>query len=465
MIGSVEPRLHTPWLEEQPSRGHELIAFAESVGFPLLPYQQRLAIESHRLREDGRWAARTCGLTIARQNGKSAFMRMVILWNLFELGTQRVLSMAQNRALALDQFKQAVELVEGIPELAARVKRINRTNGSEALILDNGAQWQIVAATMEGPRGRTADLLWIDELREIGEPAWKAATPTTRARMNARAWVTSNAGDAHSTVLNDLRGRALTSVDPSVFWAEYSSDPQLRPDDPEGWAQANPALGHLIDLDVIRQAQQTDKPEAFMTETLCRWVDSIESPWPYGKWDESEQRLVIPAGRPTWIAYDVTPDRRRADIVAGTQLEDGRIAIELLDTYLAESVIDDRVVASGVMEHVRRLQAATVAYDQWTGDNIRKLIDKQVPVREMSGRLFASACDAMLTNLNAGRIVHAGQQGLTDAMNAAAKKPMADGGWRIIRRSSSGAISAAVAAIMCVYLADEPPPIVDIIAV
>lgn len=466
MIGHETPRLHTPLLTTLESRGNELIEFAESVGFPLLPYQQWLAVEAHRVRNDGRWAARTLGATIARQNGKSAFMRMVILWSMLELGTMRVISMAQNRALALDQFRQAVDVIEMSPHLSARVKRVNRTNGQEALILDNGAQWQIVAATMEGPRGRSADLLWIDELREINEPTWKAATPLTRARMNARTWVTSNAGDAHSSVLNTLRGQALTSLEPSVFWAEWSSDPNLDPSNKLAWQQSNPALGHLIDEDVIRQAQATDKPEAFMTETLCRWVDSIESPWPYGKWDSSEQRIAIPSGVPTWIAYDITPDRKRADVVAATRLSDDRIAVELLDSYVSESVIDDRIVASGVAEHARRLHAQMVGFDQWTGQNVARLLAPAgVPTREMSGKTFAAACDATLTNLNADRIVHPGQQTLSDHMNACAKKPMADGGWRIVRRASSSPISAAVAMIMAVAMADEPQAKVGFVAV
>ena len=462
LLGAERPRLWTAGHEDLPSRGQELIDFADSIGFPLMPYQQWLAIESHRVKEDGRWAARTCGVTIARQSGKSAFMRMVILWNLFELNTQRVLSMAQNRALALDQFKQAVELVESVPHLASRVKRVNRTNGAEALVLDNGAQWQIVAATMQGPRGRSADLLWVDELREVGQPGWTAATPTTTARMNSRTWVTSNAGDLHSVVLNDLRAAALTNTEPSMFWAEWSADPELRPDDPEAWAQANPAIGHLIDPDVIRQAYKTEKPEAFMTERLCRWVDSIESPWPLGKWDSSCEQIKIPAGCPSWMAFDISLDRRRADIVAGTLLPDGKVAVELLDSFTAESAVDDRKVADAVAGHARKLRPQAIGFDQYTGLNATRLL-KEWQMREISGRNFASACDAMLTNLNADRIVHPGDQGLTDSMNACVKKPFADGGWQVVRQKSAGPISAAVAAIMVVAMASEPAPTIEII--
>lgn len=415
-------------------------------------------MEAHRVREDGRWAARTCGLTVARQNGKSAFMRMLILWHMFELGTMRVLSMAQNRALALDQFRQAVDLVESVPELAARVKRVNRTNGSESLTLDNGAQWAIVAATMEGPRGRTADLLWVDELREIGQPAWKAATPVTRARMNARTWVTSNAGDAHSTVLNDLRGQAIVATDPAVFWAEWSADPERAPSDPVAWQQANPALGHLIDEDVIRQAQATDKPEAFMTETLCRWVDAIESPWPYGAWDNcADTQLQIAPGLPTWFGLDVSLDRRRADLVGASVLEDGRMGVGLLQSWTSSDAIDERVVASDVADWARRYLPQSIQYDKWTGQGIAtKLQNAGFHLEDCSGAKFATACDTMLGGMVHGRLVHQGQEQLTSAMNACARRNVADGGWRVVRRDSAGHISAAVALIMAVHAASQP---------
>ena len=458
LVGRDTPRLHTPLLGDLPSRGADFIGWSESVGFPLLPWQQWLAVEAHRVKADGRWAARTCGLTVARQNGKSGFMRMLVLWHMFELGTMRVLSMAQNRALALDQFRQAVDLVESVPELAARVKRVNRTNGSESLTLDNGAQWAIVAATMEGPRGRTADLLWVDELREISEPAWKAATPVTRARMNARTWVTSNAGDAHSTVLNDLRGQAIIATDPAVFWAEWSADPDRHPSDPVAWQQANPALGHLIDEDVIRQAQATDKPEAFMTETLCRWVDAIESPWPYGAWDAcTDPQLVIRPDMPCWFGLDVSLDRRRADLVVAALLDDGRSGLGLLDAWTASDAVDEVQIASDVAELARQHLPQSIVFDKWTGQGIAtKLQTAGFMVEDCSGVRFATACDSTLGAMVHGRLVHAGQEELTTAMNACARRNVADGGWRVVRRDSAGHISAAVALIMAVHAASQP---------
>ena len=73
-------------------------------------------------------------------------------------------------------------------------------NGQESIELLNGARYEIVAATRDGSRGKTADLLYIDELREIDEESWTASKPITRARPYSQLFMTSNAGDAYSSV-------------------------------------------------------------------------------------------------------------------------------------------------------------------------------------------------------------------------------------------------------------------------
>lgn len=468
--GSPVPRLSSPRLDLE-SRGEQVIEFARLIGFELMPWQEYVIREAHKVHaadDSGfqRNAYRTLGVTAPRQNGKSALMRVIVLANMFLFG-KVVVTMAQNRDLALMHFKDAVETVLAFPELAGELREKPRfANGQESFRLKNGASWRIVAATGDAPRGRTADLLWIDEMREIDEKTWKAAEPVTRARKNAQVWVTSNAGDAHSTQLNRLRTQGLSGAEKSVGWWEWSSDPELHHLDPEAWYQSNPALGWMIDEDVIRQAAVMDKPEQFLTETLCRWVDSLDSPWSQGKWAECEEvGLAVSPGLPTWLALDVTPDRRRADLVAGQLLADGRVALGLVQTWTSETSVNDLTLAADVSKWARHYSAQAVAFDRWTAAAVAaRLAVAGFPTAETSGALFAQACDEMLSSMNSGRIVHSGQDELTAHINACAKKPTADGGWRVVRKGSTLPISAAVAAIMCVHHANKPAKIADFIA-
>ncbi len=58
-------------------------------------------------------------------------------------------------------------------------------DGQESITLLNGARYEIAAATRDAPRGKTADFLYLDELREWSEEAFTAALPVTRARPNS----------------------------------------------------------------------------------------------------------------------------------------------------------------------------------------------------------------------------------------------------------------------------------------
>ena len=155
------------------------------------------------------------------QNGKTHLARMRIIWGL--LRGERIVAMSSNRNMALDTFREVAYIIETNDFLASELAHKPRlANGQEMITFKNGGRYEIVAATRDGSRGKTADLLFIDELREVSIEAWTASRPVTRARPNAQTLVTSNAGDAFSEVLNDLRERALDYPSPTFAWYEYS---------------------------------------------------------------------------------------------------------------------------------------------------------------------------------------------------------------------------------------------------
>ena len=268
----------------------------------------------------------------------------------------------------------------------------------------------------------------------------------------------------HSTVLNDFRQRALSGVDPSMLWMEWSSDPTLRLDDPKALVQCTPALGHTMTYEGLISDMATSSHDAVMTEIHCRYVDALDSPWPPGSFDRClDDKLALGPGPVTWLAVDVTPDRKRADLVGAQLLDDGRIAIGLIESWISDTAVDEMKIAGDVAKWARTYHARIVAYDKWAASSIAsRLASVGIPVSDTSGAVFAQACDETLAAMNTGRLAHAGQQELTNQVMACAKKPAADGGWRIIRRESRTAISAAVAMVMVVHHANAPQKVADI---
>lgn len=427
-----------------------------------MPWQMLVLNDSLAIRESGDFARRRVGVLVARQQGKSALMRIRILAGMALWGESWV-SMAQNRKLALDQLNLAAESAKRIPWLKSEIAKHRMSNGDEMLELRNGAKWTIAAATREGPRGLTGNL-WVDELREIGPESWGAATPVARAVPNSQIWVTSNAGDAHSTVLNEFRAGALAGVDPGTAWYEWSAEPGRDIGDRIGWAQANPALGWTVEEEMIAQAAATDAVETFRTETLCQWVEAISGAWDMEAWEACKSELDLTPGAPTWLAVDVTPDRKRADLVAAQLIEDGKIAVGLVQSWTSESSINDLIVAGEVADFARTYQAHLVAFDRYAAGNIAaRLTTAGIATIEVAPAIFAQACDETLSAINAGRILHAGQPDLDAAMGASVRRAASDGGWRIIRRGTRSYISAAVALVMVVHHANRPQAIPEII--
>jgi phage terminase large subunit-like protein len=302
-------------------------------------------------------------------------------------------------------------------------------------------------------------LLYIDEIREITEEGFRAATPTTRAHPNSQTLLTSNAGDAFSTVLNDLRERAIDYPPKSFGFYEYSAPQYCKINDRQAWALANPSLGYTITEEAIEEAIATSPIENTRTETLCQWIDSLSSPWPHGVLeDTSDSTLEMAVGAYTVFGFDVSPSRRNGSLVAGQLLPDGRIGIGILETYASQVAIDELKMAASIKSWVDIYKPRLVTFDRYATQTIAdRLSNAGVMVEDVSGQQFYKACGDLLEGLVNHRVVHNGQAELIQQMNNCAAK-VNDSAWRIIKRKSAGDISAPIGLAMVVSKLMIPQP-------
>ena len=226
------PRIQTPELD-LPSRGGDVVNLAAQIGVPLLPWQEHVITQAAKVRPNGKWAHKTNGVLVARQNGKTHLLRMRILAGLFLWDERLILATAQNRDIALETFRLVADTIEDNGFLADQVKYIRKANGQEEITTKSGNRYKIVAPN-SGARGMSADLVIIDEAREmVNTEAYAALVYTTMARPKSQIWLTSNAGDAFSSVLNRAREQAYQAIaapnsDETIGWWEYSAPEGLR---------------------------------------------------------------------------------------------------------------------------------------------------------------------------------------------------------------------------------------------
>jgi phage terminase large subunit-like protein len=462
--GALKPRLHSPWLKGE-TKGTQIAELAERIGQPLLDWQKLILNDMCTVDKKGMFIRKTSLLLIARQSGKSHLARMRCLAGLFMFGEKDILIMSSNRGMAMKSFNIMADIIERNDWMRAQLKDgdpkkgIRRTNGDERIILANGAQLEVRAATSDGARGMTADFLWIDELREVSTAAMDAAKSVTLARMNSQRLFTSNAGNNDSTELNNLHEACKNYPPKSLGYYEYSAPDFCDIWDREAWAMANPSMGFLISVDAIEETIASSTADAARTESLCQWISALNCPFSMEVLENSsDSTLEMAVGAYTVFGFDVSPSRRNGSLVAGQLLPDGRIGIGILETYSSQVAIDELKMAASIKGWADIYKPRLVCFDKYATQTIAdRLSNSGVIVEDVSGQQFYKACGDLLEGLTNLRVVHNGQKSLIEQFqNTAAKQN--DSAWRIIKRRSSGDISAPISLAMCVSKLMIPAP-------
>lgn len=469
LYGSSTPRIQSTPLVGR-SLGGSVSQLADLIGKPLLPWQEHVLDQSLMIADDGRFVRTTCGVLVARQNGKTHLMRMRLLAGLFVFGEESIAGMAQNRQMALDTMMQVVDYAESHPALSRRIKKVSRTNGNEKFEVychhypkacnepcNRVRTYRVLAATPDNARGRSIDLLYVDELREISDKVWAAAAPTTRARPNPQTWITSNAGDVSSQVLNDMRSRALADASPRLGWWEWSAEPSRRITDRAGWQEANPSLGYLVNIESIEDSLARDSEDTFRTETLCQWIDGTDCPFNLNAFDSGmDKSLEMLDGRQSFAGIDFDFERKSAYMVTA-QIVDGKIET-YMHGWVRDETLNEREVASDIAEIARKFHIQQIAFDPRASGHIAPLL-QQAGIRmtptPWAGAEFATFCDITASAIQQQRIAHVGQPELRKQLALSSRRPAGDGGWRIARKTS-GSIPAAIAFVLAVGNADRP---------
>lgn len=491
--GKESPRIYTPPLRKltpDTSVGFELISFAEEVlNIKLLPWQKWLAIHALEVidTDDGwRFRFRTVIVEVGRQNGKTVFGCVLALFFLYELQVSLVLGTAQDITNAEDVWQMCVDMAQENELLANAIEHVWWSTGAKRLQLTGNRDYRVRASNRKAGRGKSADLVLLDELREHQTwDAWAALSKTGMARKNALLWCMSNAGDGTSVVLRHFRLRAHAQLgDPdgivkalrdseplaedasdgsALGLFEWSADPNADPGDVNAWAQANPSLGYTIELDSLKAAYADDPVDVFKTECLCQWVTAaVNPPFPVEAWEAGKDaKSRISTKSALYWGVDISSDRLHASIAVCGKRRDGAWHVELAE------------YRSGTGWLVKWFQNAAPNYSgmkvalQSKGAPIASMMDvlqaiDGVEVIECSGKNVAGWCGRMwdavascIHETDATPVYHIAQPALDLAANIAATRPMGDGAWAWDRNKSMEDISPLVAVTMALGAATQ----------
>jgi phage terminase large subunit-like protein len=459
------PRIHSP-LNDLPSRGFELIDFADQIiegGF--MPWQKWLAEHSLKIKADGRYHHPISVATVARQNGKSTYMMARILMGLFHWNESLQVSTAHRLVTSLEQFRSLVQIVESHDDLAKRVKRIRWQHGAEEIETKEGSRFVIKAGGSAARGLSKPESVHMDEIRELHDmETFASLRYTLMAAKNPQISCFSTAGDSHSIVLNQLRERGLAAAsgaadDVGYFeWSAPTDEISL-----ENAAFANPGLNITIHPDNIRSVFN-DPPDVVQTEVLNRWVQTISSVIGAKEWQEcGDETIDLDEDKLTWMAIDISPDRKHCALVAAQKLGSESFIIKLLHTWENTIQLDDRAIANDAASYCRKYPIEYLLYSRRTSGAVASRMQPAgIPIHDMDAD-YPQACDELLGAINSGRLKHRNQSSLTEQMLSAVQLRRGDGGWVIGRRASQTAVCAAVAAALCTHFATRPETEIDVL--
>ena len=464
--GVTEPRIWTK-SPDLPSLGIDFIEFCESIGFNLLPWQMFLAHEICKVTENDKWYFKEVGVIISRQNGKSTFMQLMILWRMYALEQKLQVHTAHKLTTSSEIFWKIDDTIHSFANLEDRFGKKYESKGSQEIKLKTGERY-LVRANNSASRGIAApDTVYMDEVREFhDDEVWSSLRYTQMATPNPQTLIFSNAGDQHSVILNRLRERGVAAAggaDDRIGWFEWSAEPGCDIHDKNAWMQANPSAGYTISLENL-EAAMMDEESIVRTELLCQWVSQINPAINPSSWASClSDKVKLDKEATTWMAIDLSPDRREGALLAAQRVEGDKFIIVLLETYTNPVNLDDKQMANSVADWVRKYQVETVAYSRQTAGAVAsRLAPAGINTTPIDGAVYGQACDEMLSAITSQRLLHGGQEELTKQVLSAVKLPFKDGGWYLGRKVSNSTICSAVAMAMVCHFATRPDSDTDI---
>ncbi len=467
--GCTAPRLYTPELRplnSSTSAGPEIIRFAKhTLGIDLLPWQKWWLMHAFEYADPGAgvidrrrvYRYRTILTLVGRQSGKTTLLKVVALWCMVKRPGAMVLGAAQSMDIAREAWSGAVDMAEANYKIAKQIAAVKRGNTETSLKFVNGSRYRLTATRQGAGRGLSVKLLILDEIREQKDwQAWSALSKTTLAQADGLIVAISNAGDASSIVLNQLRETALAGLDPSIGLMEYSGFDGCELDDWDQIAQASPGLGYTVSAEAIRTSMGTDPPPVFRTEILCQSVESLDSPINAQAWNscgDPAGSRVMEADR-KFFCLDVAPEGQHATLAAASLTESGRVRVGVVAAW--SDMVRLRQDFPGLLEQYRPKvvgwfpggPAALLMPD------MRKVSVRYSP-HELKSAEIPAVCQGLADAVKSRMIIHGSDPLLNAHVLGSHRLPMGDG-WRFSRKF--GNADAAYAAAGAVHLARVARP-------
>lgn len=414
LIGNREPTFLTiP--EGDTARGDQAVEFARFIGMSLFPWQEDMLRDMCRTKDDGKFAARECVVSIPRQNGKGEVLVARELAGVYLFGEKTILHTAHFLDTARDAMRRTWEVMENCPELMewfpGKKPMFSRTNGKEEIRFPNGTFIYYRTRTRKVARGLSVDLTILDECYDLPTEIYNAIASVSTARQNAQTIFISSPVDRYEHLNGDVfsakRWAAKDGAE-GMYYAEWCAHDDDDPYSLEAFKHSNPSLtedGPGAQLGDIKQKATAAKASeslraGFLVETLGvgNWVPRDGEEEDTNLFNEekisrmvtNEQKKIKNAA----VCIEVSPDRAKASVAVAGLTDDGgyHSAISFTGPFNLQRT------AQTLWQVIKAVDPQHVVIDPKTPGAvlIAPLKNRGIDVHELKMREFVQASDFFL---------------------------------------------------------------------
>lgn len=404
----------------------------------------------------GLFAASLCVMSLPRQVGKTYLVGCIAFGLCLTQPGTTVIWTAHRGRTATETFR-AMKAKARMPELAPfidqRVKGggIRSSNGEQEIEFLNGSR--ILFGARESGFGvgfADVGMLVLDEVQRATTKTMDDLLPTTNAAANPLVLCmgTPPRPTDDGEVFHLLRQGALTGESEDVLYVELGATGRFDLADEDAfWTElrkVNPAFPHRVNERAILRNKKGLGTDSVYREVFGLWDEITKqfSPFNGALWAESADVGPPDTAKPQGMAVDMSHDRQIS--VAACWVEDTSAHVE--EVWAG---VDEPAAAEWVAARAGRRIPVFIDAKSPASSMIPGLKARGVKVYTGNENDMARGCGLTKSDLEAGRLTHAGQDAVNDAREGCRKRAIGTaGGWGLDRRDDSVNIAPMVAVVL-----------------
>lgn len=438
---------------------HRIKPRLAAMGVHYDPWQEGAATVALGCRADGKFAATVGGVvwSIPRQVGKTYTVGNLLIALAIEIPGIRIVWTSHHGRTTTNTFRSMQGMVKRkqIRPFMPAGGGVRTANGEQEIRFANGSLILFGAREHGFGRGMDAvDILVFDEAQILDIKALEDMVPATNQARNPHGGLVFFIGTPprptdNGEAFRAKRRRALSGESNDIFYVEMGADPDADLDDRDQWAKANPSYPLRTPLEsMLRMRENIPDDASWGREAMGKWdeVAEVQRVIPSDIWNALAAGSEAPAqdAPPSALAVDMSHDRVIS--IDGCWLTEHSCHVEIL---ALDAAPNSSTAVEWLVERAGRKIPVVIDSYSPAASMIPTLKARGVRVVVTNANDMSKACGGFFDDALAGRLTHADQKQLNDALAGASRRKIGDaGGWGWDRRDPTVNISPLVSATL-----------------